>query len=180
MPLDESLRIGAGNVEYDNYGGDFSSAVDSGKTSEEGIEFAYKADKKKVKSAQNITVEEVFLIAEEATLKFGLKKHVMENLALSFAHESSEIVDDAVSSPKTKTLEFGGRRTLPIKAWRIKIPQPADPTLYDHIIIYRGQLSANFSQTYTYQNERYIPVEVECLGDDNNSGKLGKVVSEYA
>ena len=43
MAMDEGLRIGAGTVEMDAYGGDFSSPTDLGKTSEEGIniEFSY-------------------------------------------------------------------------------------------------------------------------------------------
>lgn len=179
MAFDEGLRIGAGNVEMDAYGGDFAAATDLGKTSEDGIELGYTADKKKVRSAQDITVEEVFLISEEATFKFALKEHKVEHIALSLGHDTTDVVDDAVSSPKTKTIEFGSRRTLPIKAFRLKIPQPATPTLFDIITIYRGQLTAAFSQVYTYQNERYIPIEIECLGDSANSGKLGKFVSEY-
>lgn len=180
MAMDEGLRIGAGNVKYDAYGGDFTSPTDMGKTSEEGITIEYTSDKKKVKSAQDITVEEVFLISEEMNLKFGLKEHTVENIALSFAHDTSDVVDDAVSDPKTKTITFGSRRTLPIKAFQLKIPQPADPTLFDIITIYRGQINAAFSQAYTYQNERYIPIEVEALGDPSNSGALGTFVSEYA
>lgn len=177
--MDEGLRIGAGNVMMDAYGGDFTSPTDLGQTHEDGIELAYTADKKKVKSAQNITIKEVFLTGEEATLKFALKEHKLANIALSLGHDTTDVVVDAVSTPATETLEFGGRRTLPIKAFQMSIPQPADPTLFDIITIYRGQINASFSQAFTYQNERYIPIEIECLGDDNNSGKLGTFVSEY-
>ena len=43
MAFDQSLRIGAGTLERDVYGGDFTSTnVDLGKTSEEkGIVFNY-------------------------------------------------------------------------------------------------------------------------------------------
>ena len=179
MPFDASLRIGAGNVEMDVYGGDFTAATDLGKTHEDGINIQYSAEVKKVKSAQDITVEEVFLIAEEMTLEFALKEHKLEHLALSFGHDTTDVVDDAVSTPKTKSLEFGSRRTLPIKAFRIKIPQPQDSSLYDIIIIYRGLVTPNYNQAFTYQNERYIPIKIECLGDPNNNGKLGKFISEY-
>ena len=179
MPLDTSLRIGAGNVEMDDYGGSFTTPTDLGKTHEDGIQIQYSAEVKKVKSAQDITVEEVFLIAEEMTLEFALKEHKLEHLALSFGHDTTAVVDDTTSTPKTKSLEFGARRTLPIKAFRLKIPQPQDPNLYDTIIIYRGLVTPNFNQAFTYQNERYIPIKIECLGDPNNNGKLGKFISEY-
>jgi len=180
MAFDKSLRIGAANVMMDAYGGNFASPTDLGDTSEEGITIEYSAEKKKTRSAQNITVKEIFLTSEEMTLKMALREHLVENIALGLGHDTSDVVDDAVSTPNNKSVEFGGRRTLPIKAFQMKVPQPTTPTLFDIITIYRGQLSAKFGQTYTYQGERYIELEIECLGDSANSGKLGKFVSEYA
>ncbi|MCB0261362.1 MAG: hypothetical protein KDE62_16785, partial [Calditrichaeota bacterium] len=138
MAFDSSLRIGAGNVKTDAVGGDFSSPTDLGKCSEEGIILRYSADIRKVRSAQDITVEEVFLIAEELQLEFMLKEHLVENIALSFGHATTDVVDDAVSTPKKKTLTFGSRRTLPKLAFQIATPQPADDTLDDIITIFNG------------------------------------------
>lgn len=179
MAFDESLRIGAGNVMMDAVGGDFSSPTDLGKTSEDGIALRYSADIRKVRSAQEITVEEVFLIAEELQLEFMLKEHTLENIALSFGHNTSDVVDDSVSTPKTKTLTFGARRSLPKMAFQISIPQPVDDTLDDIITIFNGLLIPSFDQVLKVQEERYIKVVVEALGRTSD-GTLGSFVSEYS
>lgn len=181
MAFSEVLRIGAGNVKVDAYGGAFSgSEFDTGKTDEGGISFEYSSELKKVASAQDITIDELFMTAEELMLKFALKSHKMENLAYSWGHPVSDVVDDAVSTPKKKTLTFGARRTFTPVALQLKILQPDSATLYDIITIFRGVFVGAFNQVFTIKNERYIHCEVHCLGDATNSGKMGKIVSEYA
>ncbi len=179
MALSEVLRIGAANVEVDAYGGAFTSAFDMGKTSEDGIAIEYQADTKEVASAQDITIEEVFMIAEKMSMKFALKAHKMENLAYSFGHPTSDIVDNSTASPKNKELIFGGRRTFTPMAIRLKVLQPDSTSLYDIFILFRAIFVGAFNQTFTIKNERYIPCELKALGDSANSGKLGKIQSEY-
>jgi hypothetical protein len=179
MPESKVLRIGAGTVEVDAYGGSFASATDLKKTSEDGITIEYSVDKKMVPSAQDITIEEIFMISESLTMKFALKEHTLENLAYSFGHPTSDVVDDAVSSPKNRSLIFGGRRTFTPVAIRIKTLIPDSTTLYDHLILFRAIFVPAFSQVMTIKNERYVPCELNALGDSSNSGKLGKVISEY-
>ncbi len=179
MALSEVLRIGAGQIEVDTYGGSFGTPFDMGKTSEDGIAIEYSVDLKKVPSAQDITIEEIFMIAEEMTWKFALKAHKMENLAYSFGHPTSDVVDNSTASPKNKELVFGGRRTFTPMAIRFKTLQPDSTTLYDILYLYRAVFIAAYNQTFTIKNERYIPIELHALGDSANSGKLGKFQSEY-
>lgn len=183
MAFDESLRIGAGTVIMDAVGGDFTGddgEIDLGKTEEQnGIILRYSAEIKKVRSAQEITVDEIFLLSEELQLEMMLKAHKLEHVAVSFGHPTSAVVDDAVSTPKTKTLTFGARRDLPKQAFQFKIAQVTDPTLDDIITIFNGLIIPSYEQTFTIQNERYIKVLVEALGRSSD-GKLGSFVSEYS
>jgi len=179
MALSETLRVGAGTVEVDDYGGDFTSAFDMGNTSEEGIKINYTVDVKKVASAQSITIDEVFMIAEELELEFALKAHKMENLAYSFGHPTTDISDQSTTTPYYYELEFGARRVFTPMAIQISTLQPESTTLYDHFVLYRAVFVAAFNQAFTIKNERYIPCKVQALGDSDNSGKLGYFRSEY-
>lgn len=179
MALIEKLRIGAGTVDRDAVGGDFSSPTNLGSTSKEkGIMVNYNADIKEVGCAQDITVEEVFLIAENLELEFDLKAHKLEHLAHSFGMETTEIVDDTVTTPNHEQIPIGGARALPEYAFRFRTLQPGSTTLYDHIVIYKGLIIPAYTQVYKVDNERYIPVKVKALGDPANSGRLGYFRSE--
>jgi len=181
MALIEKLRIGAGTVETDAVGGDFSSPSDLGNTSKEkGIVFNYSVDTKEIGCAQDITIEEILLIAENLELEFDLKEHKLEHIALSFGHPTTDVVDDTVASPNFEEIEFGGARALPELAIRLRTLQPGSTTLYDIVTIYKGVIIPMYSQAYKADNERYIPVKVKALGDPANSGKLGKFRSEKA
>lgn len=176
MAFDEIIRSGAGNLKMDDVGGDFSAATDLGKTSEEGIKITYNGDVKKVKSAQSTMLSLIRIIAEEGQLECAIEAHKMEALALALGYDSSDITDTA-GTPSSKSIQVGGVREIPAKAFQIKIPQPTDPTLFDYITIPKAQAIPKFEQAYTYNDVRYIPITLVML--ENSSGYLFEIKSEY-
>ena len=181
MALDERLRIGAGTVEVDEYGGDFSSVlIDLGKTSTDGIIVRLETPEIEVGSAQEITIQDIFDIGpQKMEMEFAVQAHKLETIALSFGLQISDVVDDTVPTPKTQSVEFGGFQDSVYYAIRFKTPQPQDNTLDDIITLYRAKLSAVYSQTFSRQDVRYIPIMVKATSDPSNSDKYGQFLSEY-
>ncbi len=176
MAFDEIIRSGAGNLLMDAVGGDFSSPTDLGKTHEDGIKITYNGEVKKVKSAQSTMVSLLRIIAEEGQLECAIEAHKMEALAIATGLDTSDITD-TTGTPNDKKIQIGGAREIPAKAFRIKIPQPSDPTLYDYVTIPKGQVIPKFEQAFTYNDVRYIPLTIEML--ENSSGYLFEIKSEY-
>jgi hypothetical protein len=183
MAFDESMRFGAAALLIKLYGGETLTelAVDQ---SEDGCEFKYASNSKEVKSAQHTGVYKRLLSGESASITIGILEHSMDAIAHAFAHPTTDVVDDSQSTPKKKSLEFGGPRDLTEYTVQVKSPQPGSASLFDKITLYRCTAKADFSQAYKVGEERVIPVTFEALADiagiEGTAGTLGEIISEYA
>lgn len=182
MALDESMRFSVGSLFVKDYGAAEFTEIVADQT-EEGAEFNYSGEMKEVKSANQTGAYKRLLIGESASVKIGILLHQMELLARSFGHDDGDIVDDTVSTPKTKTLEFGGPRDMQELTVKIESPQPINGTLKDILTLYRVTAKPEYSAAYKIGGERYVPVTFEALADvagtEGTAKALGSIVSQY-
>jgi len=182
MAFDESMRFSVASLSVKDYGGsEFTELVVD--QSEDGAEFNYAGETKEVKSANHTGAYKRLLTGESASVKIGILDHSMDLLARAFGHDDGDVVDDAASTPKTKTLEFGGPRDLKELSVKLESPQPTNATLKDILTLYRVTAKPEYSAAYKLGGERFIPVTFEALADvagtEGTAGALGSIVSEY-
>ncbi len=179
--ISNRIRIRAANVELDAVGGNFSSPTDLGKTSEDGIEISYETTEKEIGNAQEPTIDEIFDIGpQRLTIKCALQEMKATHLALAFGQDTTDVTDNTTATPPNLQVDIGGYRAPVYKALRLKVPQVTTATLYDIFTFYKVKVRAAYQQTFTYKNERYIPVEFQCVQDPANSNKYGKIEIEGA
>lgn len=179
--IENSVRIGLGAVEIDEYGGDFSAALlDLGRVHPEGITVNYEKPFKELGAGQSPMIEDIYDIAlQRLEFTFMAKVFSEKTIALSMGLPITSVTDNTGGTPPSLQVNIGGFLAPTYYALRIKMPQVVTPTLFDIIQCHRVRFVAAYTQILTYENERYVPLRAICTRDAT-LGTYAKLLIEGA